>query len=130
MAGTANGDRHEEEIEVKLGGKARSTRDRARSRPYEPEYEEPTRKPASERPASFNTLAWLLEGATGLLEELRHNDLGLSEAFWVHAYAARRETLLALRAALDDLIARTESLAQQEKERQQRRQRRGGIDIT
>jgi hypothetical protein len=87
------------------------------------------RKPSADRPNAFNALAWLLEGATGFYEELRHSDLGLPEEFWVHAYAARKESLLALRAILDDLIARSESQAQQEQERQQRRERRGGIDI-
>lgn len=130
MAGGVNGSADEREVGFKPDDGAPSRRDRARRRNYQPEYQEPDRKPASERPASFNLLAWLVEGATGLLEEVRHNDLGLSEQFWVHAYAARRETLLALRAALDDLIAYTESEAQQEKERQQRRQRRGSIDIT
>ena len=70
-----------------------------------------------------------MEGATGFIEELRHNDLGLPEDFWVHAYAARKESLLALRAVLDDLIARSESQVQQEQEKQQRRERRGGINV-
>jgi hypothetical protein len=106
-----------------------SNRERARSQPYEPQYRESGRKPADARPNAFNALAWLLEGATGVFEELRHSDLGLSEKFWTHAYAARRETLLALRAALDELIERTEGNAAQAQERQQQRERRGGIDI-
>lgn len=106
-----------------------SNRDRARTEPYAPDYEEPARKPGAERPNAFNTLAWLVEGATGLLEELRHSDLGLSQAFWTHAYAARRESLLALRAVLDDLIAQSESQGRQEQERQERRDRRGGVEI-
>jgi len=44
---------------------------------------------------------WLLQGLVGLSEELRHSDLGLPEEFWVHAYAARREALLAARALVD-----------------------------
>lgn len=108
---------------------APTNRERARRQPYTPDYEQPSRKPAADRPNAFNTVAWLLEGATGLFEEARHNDLGLPEAFWVHAYAARREALLALRAVLDDLIERSDSHAQQEQARQQRRERRGGIEI-
>ncbi|HMN29227.1 MAG TPA: hypothetical protein PKE45_13845 [Caldilineaceae bacterium] len=106
-----------------------TNRDRAASQAYTSEYGQSVRKPASARPNAFNPLAWILEGATGLLEELRHNDLGLSEQFWVHAQAAQRETLLALRAALDGLIAQSERPAQQAKERQQRQERRGGIEI-
>jgi hypothetical protein len=106
-----------------------SNRERARNQPYDPDYTDPGRKPAEARPNAFNALAWLLEGATGLLEEVRHSDLGLSEKFWTHAYAARRETLLALRAALDELIERSEGPARQQKEADQRRTRRGTIDI-
>lgn len=105
---------------------APTNRDRARRQPYTPGYEQPSRKPAADRPNAFNAVAWLLEGATGLFEEARHNDLGLPEAFWVHAYAARREALLALRAVLDDLIEQGENQAKQQQARQQRR---GGIEI-
>ncbi len=90
---------------------------------------ESQRKPASERANAFDLTAWLLEGATGLFEEVRHSDLGLSAAFWQHAHAARRETLLALRAALDEMIAKSERQAQTDTDRQQRRQRRGSIKI-
>lgn len=106
-----------------------TARTRARSKPYDAPYDNPTRKPAAERENSFNSMAWMLEGATGLIEELRHNDMGLPEEFWVHAYAARREALLALRAALDDLIEKSGAAEQQEQEKQKRRDRRGGIDI-
>ena len=108
---------------------ARSGRQRAADRSYRPEYGPPPRRPAAERENAFNVVAWLLEGASGLMEELQHNDLGLSEEFWTHAYAARQETLLALRAALDDLIARSASEREKQAERAKRRQRRGGIDI-
>ncbi len=114
--------------ESKDAGRA-SNRDRAQARAYEPASEKTDRRPSAEREHAFNALAWLVEGATGLLEELRHNDLGLPEDFWVHAYAARKEGLLAVRAVLDDLIARTESQGVQETEKQQRRERRGGINI-
>ena len=79
---------------------AGSNRQRARARSYRPSYEAPNRKPASERETAFNALAWLLEGVTGAYEEIRNNDLGLDEEFWVHAYAARQEGLLAMRAVL------------------------------
>ncbi|MDQ3248128.1 MAG: hypothetical protein M3Q45_02855 [Chloroflexota bacterium] len=77
----------------------------------------------------FDTLAWLLEGANGLLGELRHNRLGLSEEFWAHARAARQESLLALRAALDAWIAHSESQEPQSTDQQKRRKRRGGIPV-
>jgi hypothetical protein len=112
-----------------MEGETQTNRDRAREQPYEPEYEKTERKPQQDRPNAFHALAWLLEGATGLFEEVRHNDLGLPEEFWVHAYAARRETLFALRAVLDELIRRSESQTRQEQERQQRRERRGDIKI-
>lgn len=108
---------------------ALTARQRARASAYEPPRAEPGRRPSSERETAFNALAWMLEGATGLLEELRHNDLGLSEEFWVHAYAARREALLAVRSALDTIIEKTDAAEQAERERQKRRERRGGIDI-
>ena len=110
-------------------GKQKNNRESAQGQAYMPEYEESPRKPASDRPNAFNTLAWLLEGATGMFEELRHNDLGLPEDFWVHAYAARHESLLALQAVIDDLVKKSESAQRQETEKQQRRERRGGIEI-
>ena len=79
--------------------------------------------------AMRDSMTWLLEGATGLFEELRHNDLGLPEDFWVQAYAARHESLLALQAVIDDLVKKSESAQRQETEKQQRRERRGGIEI-
>ena len=48
---------------------------------------------------------------------------------WVHAYAARHESLLALQAVIDDLVKKSESAQRQETEKQQRRERRGGIEI-
>jgi hypothetical protein len=116
--------------ETKTGAdEARTARQRAGDGVYRPEYGRPPRRPAAERENAFNAVAWLLEGATGLMEELQHNDLGLSEEFWTHAYAARQESLLALRAALDDLIERSSVERQKQAERAKRRQRRGGIDI-
>ena len=126
MAGS-NGKNAHHDDDIPL--RPKSNRDKAQERPYSPDLEETPRKPAEDRPNSFNALAWLLEGATGLIEEMRHNDLGLPEDFWVHAYAARRESLLALRAVLDDLIEKSESAQRQEEEKQKRRERRGGIEI-
>jgi len=91
--------------------------------------EKKRRKPSDQRENSFNFLAWAVEGATGLAEELRYNDLGLSEDFWEHLYAARRESLFTARAFLDSLIERSESDAIKEEERGKRRERRGGINI-
>lgn len=106
-----------------------SARKRARTSGYTAPQHESDRKPASERENAFNLAAWLLEGATGMVEELRHNDLGLSEEFWTHAYAARTETLLAMRAALDCLIEKSSAIEREEAERNARQERRGGINI-
>ena len=63
------------------------------------------------------------------MEEVRNNDLGLEEEFWVHAYAARHEGLLAMRAVLDQMIEASEAQQTAERERQQRQERRGGINV-
>jgi hypothetical protein len=106
-----------------------NNRTRASARGYRPPYEKPSRRPSDEREDSFNTLAWLVEGATGFIEELRHNDLGLSEEFWVHAAAARREGLLAARAVLDQFLEETQEQQTADRERQARQTRRGGINV-
>lgn len=62
---------------------------------------ESSRRARAERENAFDVGAWLLQGLMGLSEELRHSDLGLPEDFWVHAYAARKEALLAARALVD-----------------------------
>ena len=96
----------------------------------EPEYARPAhRRSGDDRANAFNTLAWLVEGATGLVEELRHSDLGLSEEFWVHLYAMRREGLLAARAGIDSLLARTEAESLKTQEQKERKSRRGGIAV-
>lgn len=71
------------------------------ARPTEEAYAESPRKPKSERENAFDLGGWLVQGLVGLSEELRHSDLGLPEDFWVHAYAARKEALLAARALVD-----------------------------
>jgi hypothetical protein len=114
----------------KQGKPAANARATAEERAYEPDYERPGRRRSSEaRANAFNTLAWMMEGATGLVEELRHSDLGLSEEFWVHLYAMRREGLLAARAAIDSLLERTEKESQEAQEKAERQARRGGINI-
>ncbi len=67
------------------------------------------RKPRSERENAFDASVWLLQGLAGFSEELRHNDLGLPQDFWVHAYAARREALLAARALVDAALEKCSS---------------------
>lgn len=104
-----------------------NARARARQRDYRPRYSKPNRRPAAEREGAFNALLWLLDGATGVVEELRHNDLGLPEDFWVHAAAARKETLMALRAILDDWI--DEENGAPAPPTTDPPKRRGGIDI-
>lgn len=107
-----------------------SARQRAAATPYTPDYERPpARRPSSEREESFSALGWLLDGATGLIGEIRHNDLGLSEEFWVHAYAARREGILALQAALNSILSSAESGEKRGSEHRIRQERRGSIDI-
>ncbi len=106
-----------------------NNRERARARQYRPAYEKSARKPAAEREDSFNALAWLIEGATGMVEELRHNDLGLTEEFWVHAAAARREGLLAARAVLEQLLEETQQQQTAQRERESRQARRGDINV-
>lgn len=111
-------------------GDQSSNKTRAQAREYTPDYEvPPKRRPADERESAFNYLAWIVEGATGLVEELRHSDLGLSEDFWVHFYAARREGLLAVRAILDEMIERGAEETEKQTEREKRRERRGSVNI-
>jgi sarcosine oxidase delta subunit len=93
------------------------------------EYEPPPRRPRSQRENAFNAVAWLLEGVTGIFEELRHNNLGLSEEFWVHAYAARRESLLALRELVDSTIEHCDREERRRTEQQKRQERRGQVQI-
>lgn len=106
-------------------------REKAAQSDYEPEYDKPGRRRSSDdRANAFNTLAWLVEGATGLAEELRHSDLGLSEEFWIHLYAMRREGLLAARAGIDSLLARTEAEGHKSEEQIKRKERRGGVEVS
>lgn len=113
-------------------GAAKTTNSRAKAtaRDYEPHYARPgNRRPSDARADSFNKLAWLIEGATGLVEELRHSDLGLSEDFWVHAYAMRREGLLAARAVIDSLLEKSEAMEKAAEEKEERKARRGSVAV-
>jgi hypothetical protein len=87
----------------------------------------PPRQPRTDRAGTFTFSAWLLEGVVGLCEELQHNDLGLPQEFWTHAYAARREALLAARALLDAAITHCEADASRRKEESGKQ--RGKVDI-
>lgn len=118
-------------LAVKVTKKQRtpSERDLAAKADYAPRYSTPTRRPAERRPASFNPLAWMADGVSGAIEEVRHNDLGLSQEFWTHLYAVRRESLLTARALVESLIAKVESKGDQQEDRAQRRQRRGSVNI-
>jgi hypothetical protein len=130
--GLGNDDSYESEFDDDYWDDAaddESNRARAQGRGYRPAYGEPSRRRSAQREGAFNMMLWLLEGATGVVEELRHNDLGLSEDFWVHAQAARREGLLAMRAVLDQLIDDGDETPHEDSERQQRRKRRGGINV-
>lgn len=96
------------------------------ARQQERTYDPPPRRPKSQRENAFDLGAWLMQGVLGLSEELRHNDLGLPEEFWVHAYAARKETLLALRALVDAAIAKCD---EEEARPQKKRPQRGRVPI-
>jgi hypothetical protein len=121
----------DQELDTKpTGEQAESERVKAAQKAYEPEYDRPAaRRSSDNRPNAFNTLAWLVEGATGMVEELRHSDLGLSEEFWVHLYAMRREGLLAARAGIDSLLARAEEESRKAKDQIERKARRGDIAV-
>lgn len=93
-----------------------------------PIYDPPPRRPRSERNDAFDFSSWLLEGVVGIAEELRHNDLGLPEEFWIHAYAARKEALLAARSLLDVAIERCEDTSPPSARRKPRKQR-GNVNI-
>ncbi len=89
----------------------------------------PPRQPKSERPDAFNPTLWLIEGVGGFLDEIQHNDLGLPEDFWVHAYAARKEGLLAARALIDHAIQRSDDELAKAAKKEEKQARRGGVDI-
>jgi hypothetical protein len=87
----------------------------------------PPRRPKSDRENAFDFTAWLVEGVLGVAEEMRHNDLGLSEDFWTHAYAARREALLAARALIDTALENCDRPSSSS--RSHARKQRGRVNI-
>jgi len=101
----------------------------AKPTPAQSIYDPPPRRPSSQRKNAFNVLAWLAEGALGMWEEVRHNDLGLPQEFWKHAYAARQESLLAAQALIHHVVERTEQKSRTERERTEQRRRRGDINV-
>ena len=108
----------------------KSARQRAVEVDYTPEYDSPpSRQPAEDREDAFSISSWMLQGVMGLVEEIQHNDFGLSEEFWIHAYAAQREGKMALDLALEEIQKRATAGRQAKEELEQRRERRGGIDI-
>jgi hypothetical protein len=116
-------------VELPVQKKEKNNRQRAAEVDYTPQYETPSRRPSEKRPDSFNPFAWAAAGVAGVMEEVRHNDLGLSEQFWVHLNATRREGLLTAQALLRSLLVIAESKTEQEKDRQVRRERRGDVKI-
>jgi hypothetical protein len=117
-------------LEQPAGEQSSNERIKAEQADYEPEYHRPGPRRSSEaRANAFNSIAWMVEGATGLVEELRHSDLGLSEEFWIHVYAMRREGLLAARAAIDSLLSKSERESREAAEQIKREDRRGDIAI-
>jgi hypothetical protein len=106
-----------------------NARIKAEQSDYTPQYDPPTRRSSESRANAFNPLAWMVEGATGVVEEVRHSDLGLSEEFWVHLYAMRREGLLAARAAVNSLLEKFERERPTTPEQTKRQTRRGEVTI-
>jgi hypothetical protein len=108
---------------------ATNARTAAAQADYQPDYGPDVRRSSENRPNAFNPLAWVVEGATGVVEEVLHGDLGLSEEFWRHFYAFRREGLLAARAAVNSLLAHTEKATTEAQEQVERKARRGEVTI-
>ena len=92
-------------------------------------YEPPPRRPRHERKNAFDVGSWLIEGVLGIAEEVRHNDLGLPEEFWTHAYAARREALLAARALIDTALERIDEGDEASVRREAGRRQRGPVNV-
>ncbi|MBI3957969.1 MAG: hypothetical protein HY328_04090 [Chloroflexi bacterium] len=97
--------------------------------PTEEGYAGSPRKPKSERENAFDVGSWLVQGLVGLSEELRHSDLGLPEDFWVHAYAARKEALLAARALVDAALERCATEADEASKKAKKSPKRGQVSI-
>lgn len=110
---------------------AQSARKTAEKLVYQPEYDRSNvRTSGDNRSNSFNPVAWVVDGATGVVEEVKNNDLGLSEEFWIHFNAMQKEGLLALRAAIDSVLANAEKATKEVKEQVERQARRGEVKVT
>jgi hypothetical protein len=97
---------------------------------YQPIYDQVNpRRSSAERPNSFNPVAWMVDGATGVVEEVKRSDLGLSQEFWTHFYAMRREGILAARAAVESVLSRIEKSSEELQEQIERQARRGEVKI-
>jgi hypothetical protein len=88
-----------------------------------------TRRARTERENAFDVGSWLLQGLAGLSEELRHNDLGLPEDFWTHAYAARKEALLAAKALVDAALESCNEEKATQDEKKKKPPQRGQVSI-
>ena len=97
--------------------------------PSEDSSAESPRRAKTERENAFDVGRWLLQGLTGLSEELRHNDLGLPEDFWVHAYAARKEALLAAKALVDAALENCAAEKAAHSEEKKKPPQRGQVSI-
>lgn len=101
MEGEHNGNGPGHTVENKSAAAEETAQGNTQESAQQTDRTESQRKPRAEREDAFDAAAWLLQGLAGLSQELRHNDLGLPSDFWVHAYAARREALLAARVLVD-----------------------------
>lgn len=104
-------------------------REESTAQPGSETHGDSPRKPRSERENAFDAASWLLQGLAGLSEELRHNDLGLPEEFWVHAYAARKEALLAARSLIDVALERCAADERQSAKKSEKPPQRGKVSI-
>jgi len=109
----------------------KSARKKAGDMDYAPDYDRKNVRTSGEnRSTAFNPVAWVVDGATGVVEEVKNNDLGLNEEFWVHFNAMQREGLLAARAAIDSILANAEKATKEVKEQVERQTRRGEVKVT
>ena len=99
------------------------------SRSGQEQYADSTRRPKSKSDDAFDVGAWLLQGLAGLSTELCHSDLGLPEEFWVHAYAARREALLAARALVDATMENCANAERKSVPKKKKPPQRGQVSI-
>ncbi len=108
---------------------AQEQREESTAQPGQEAHGDSPRKPKTERENAFDAAGWLLQGLAGLGEELRHNDLGRPEDFWVHAYAARKEALLAARSLIDVALERCAAEAGEAARKSAKPTKRGQVSI-